>query len=181
MLVFTPKYSAPITVLCPSKSPCREDFHKWRIPLLQCTKRNSPYRKYGSSHFVSAPSAASISESLSATWSKIRFKQKTKTLTGTWVFLYVTKEHETYDCQTEKQQYHFMAQQSHEIYFLKVKTSVVFYKGHSKCSCAQLSTMMSFTIYPKGHTILIGPERASRSLQSSDHKLVCDQNPGGSP
>jgi len=29
-------------------------------------------------------------------------------------------------------------------------------------SYAHLSPMMSFTLYPKGHTICAGPERASR-------------------
>lgn len=42
----------------------------------------------------------------------------------------------------------------------------VLYKGHCKLSCTQLCTGMSFTLNYKGHTIVIGPERASRYLRN---------------
>ena len=38
-------------------------------------------------------------------------------------------------------------------------------------SYAHVSTSMSFTLYSIGHTIVVGPERASRNLQSSELKL----------
>ncbi len=41
--------------------------------------------------------------------------------------------------------------------------SDVLYKGHHVESYAQLSSMMSFTHYCKGHSIYAGPERASRN------------------
>jgi hypothetical protein len=39
-------------------------------------------------------------------------------------------------------------------------------------SYAQLSTTLSFTLFYKGHKILVGPERASRYLQSSPLKQL---------
>lgn len=43
----------------------------------------------------------------------------------------------------------------------------VLYKGHHFLSYAQLFTCMSFTPFYKGHTIHVGPERASRGIRSS--------------
>jgi hypothetical protein len=48
----------------------------------------------------------------------------------------------------------------------------VLYKGHASVSYAQLSTTLSFTLFYKGHKILVGPERASRYLQSSPLKQL---------
>ncbi len=49
----------------------------------------------------------------------------------------------------------------------------VLYKGHAFFSYAQLYTAMSFTRYYKGHSISVGPERASRGIQSSLMKQEC--------
>lgn len=56
-------------------------------------------------------------------------------------------------------------------------SAFVFYKGHFESGCTQLSPEMSFTIYCKGHTIHAGPERARRSLQSSDHNKMLQTEP----
>ena len=37
--------------------------------------------------------------------------------------------------------------------------------------CRELSPGMSFTAFFKGHTITLGPERASRGIRDSDEKL----------
>ncbi len=55
------------------------------------------------------------------------------------------------------------------------------YKGQIFSTSPQISTVLSFTTNYKGHTIHVGPERARRSLQSSDHKRHYDTNPGGTP
>ncbi len=62
-----------------------------------------------------------------------------------------------------------------------VYKELVFYKGHNFLHNPQISTMVSFTTIYKGHTIHVGPERASRNLQSSVHKRHYDTNPGGTP
>ncbi len=56
----------------------------------------------------------------------------------------------------------------------------VLYKGHDFLSYTQLCTHVSFTLFYKGHSIYVGPERASRYLRNSELK-TSNQNPGGTP
>ena len=57
----------------------------------------------------------------------------------------------------------------------------VLYKGHSWGCYPQLCTALSFTLIYKGHTIVIGPERASRYLRNFALKYTSAQSPGGTP